>query len=311
MISDTYKKVADMKAKVGSIFIPNARTQQVEDTLGQLIAEYIDRSGDHSSALIVGPSQSGKSTGIIKAIEKFEPNLQGQVPLLHVTLPADVTPKSMIECIFTAAAKRGYSDFNKLRGNEYQYQKRAFALLENLCTHLLILDECQHIRGARDPARAELVGELIKTFLIEGPCPLVLAGVGDAAKNPYYTNEQLSLRSKPFVELSPLQLTDRNDRALFGEMFTKFLDELERLQLADNMSDFQSPEFVACLFRTAEGVVGKAIRIIQEALRQMIMEERPRLLVSDFEKASDGILLLAEKQRKNEFSTLDLGIPAA
>ncbi|WP_417490324.1 ATP-binding protein [Maricaulis sp.] len=304
MMTPSHRKIADMNAKISKVFVPTARTQQVESIFGELIAESRDRSGDHSSVLIVGPSQSGKTTSIVKATEKLESTLPGQVPILHVTLPADVTRKSMIECIFTAAANRGFHNFNKLSGNEYRYQQRAFTLLENLDTLLLILDECHHIRGARDAVRAVQVGELVKTFLIEGPCPLVLAGVGEAAKNPYQTNEQLMLRSRPFVELAPLQLTNPADRALFGKMFTEFFDELERLQIAENVREFQKAEFKSCLFQAADGVVGQAIRLVREAFRQMIIAERAVLRISDFETASDGILLTSEKQRINHFSKL-------
>lgn len=287
-----------------SIFIPNARTEKVCAVLDELIARRQAGGGEHGSVLVVGPSQSGKSTSLRHAIDRYRTHQNEHPPILHVTLPANVNRKSMLLAIFHAAERRGLFRPDSVSGNETQLQHRAYKLLEHNHIVALILDECHHIQYGRKQDAGVAVGEMIKTFLIDGPCPVILAGVGDDAKKPYLHNSQLMNRSRPFIELEPLTSQNAKDRKFFEDFFGSYFRAMDQLEIVEGFRAFVTPEFSKALFNGCGGVIGVAIRILQRAVTNMIYDGRKSLELWDFHSAHEGLLLTREFQTENPFEAL-------
>ena len=296
---------AEAQKALASIFIPNRRTERICAAFDELIErKRIGAGVDHGSVLIVGPSQSGKSTGIKEAVNRHSAPDYANPSIMHVTVPPSVNQKSLLHAIFDEAERRGLFRPDSVAGNQWQLQARAYRLLQHNQIDALVLDECHHIKyGTRQDA-GEAVGEMIKTFLIEGPCPVILAGVGDNAKKPYLHNQQLMNRSLAFVELAPLDTGCKSDREFLNEFFSKYFAEMTNLKIASNLRELAESEFVRALYTASGGVVGVAIRLIQRAVALMIEDERCSLSHCDFYRAHDGLALTRELQTENPFMKL-------
>lgn len=298
-------KKAEAQKALASIFVPNCRTDRVCAAFDELIErKRIGAAGDHGSVLIVGPSHSGKSTSIKEAISRHTVPGNATASIMHVTVPPSVNQKSLLRAIFDEAERRGLFRPDRVAGTQWELQARAYRLLEHNQIEALVLDECHHIKYGTKQDAGESVGEMIKTFLINGPCPVILAGVGDNAKKPYLHNQQLMNRSLAFVELEPLDPTCKSDRDFLKDFFSTYFGEMKKRAIADNIGEFGGREFVQALYSASEGVVGVAIRIIQRAVALMIEDERRLLTHLDFVRAHEGLALTRELQGENAFTGL-------
>ena len=287
------------------IFVNNPRTDRVCTAIDDLIArKQVGVPGDHGSVLIVGPSHSGKSRSISYAIRRYSSEGAEHPPILHVTLPEDVNRKSLILAMFDAAEDRGYFRGDRLSGTHHDLQTRILRLLKHAGILAVVLDECHHIRYEKKNDAGHTVGEMIKRFLIEGPCPIILAGVGNDAKKPYTENQQLMNRSLPFVELDPLDWEVSADRDFYQDFFVSYLKQVHALNFTGNLALLQSEEFAEALFSACGGIIGVAIILFQYAVMRMIEDGRRDLSLLDFSRAHSALAVTDDLDTENKFREL-------
>lgn len=284
---NSVERLSDTKKRMGDIFIPHPRVKQAFQRLDIMCSDSAnDAVREKPCVLLEAPSQSGKTETLRQYAARLNtPGIidQGSVPVLLVTLDANITRKMLLQNILTAIERFGFWVDPKA-GTESVLQARVVKTLRNLDVQLLVLDEIQHLKHGRSERYAYDVGEMIKRILLDGACSVVMSGVGAAAHEPF-GNEQLAYRAYPTIDFSPLAVDCEADRATFCDFTLRYLAELNRLQIVQNAAAIAQNDNIACLHEASEGVLGRVCRIFESAVEQMILRNDNGLAVEDLAEA--------------------------
>ena len=209
-----------------NIFIATPRTREAHQKFHMLIDHAAVSQRNKMCVLLVAPSQSGKTKVIetfVDAMNTADLLTRRKIPVLHVTLHAQVTRKGLAQDILLALQSHGY-ETGAAKGGEQELWARVFRYLTVADVRLLVLDEVQHVKTS-SVAMAHSVGDMIKGALNNGPCPIVLSGI-QTAELPFKVNTQ-SYRP---IGLLTHEATERrrffslfNQRARCGVRFRKSL----------------------------------------------------------------------------------------
>lgn len=220
---DLSRLAASRRAAMDAIFIPTPRTAEAHEQFHFLMDHAAEGSGSKLCVLLVAPSQSGKSRVIETFAEQMntaEKLAQRHIPVLHVTLHAEVTRKGLAQDILIALQRFGY-ETGAMKGSEPEMWERVYRYLRAAGVKLLVLDEIHHVKSTT-AAMARSVGECIKHALLEGPCPIVLSGIY-TAELPFKANEQLQQRAIPSIDLRRFRSNIPSDLDLFIEFLAESL----------------------------------------------------------------------------------------
>jgi hypothetical protein len=280
---------ADRYARAESVYVDYARAHQAHQVFDFLVA-HAEKRDEKSKrcVLVVGPSQSGKSTLIESYVAKLNTHdllTQRQIPVLHVTLEANCTRKGLAESILEAICDHGYAQVSTC-GTETTLLKRTRAYLKAAGVRLLVLDEFHHVINSDSDKVAYSVGETIKRMLIKGVCAIALVGT-EAARGPFQANSQLAQRAEPPIELKPLT-TDKADIALFARFVSEYLSKIEAECIIRNAVNLLDPETMNNIFQTSEGVLGRACNLIKAAIKFASLAQRDYLIMEDFALAAES-----------------------
>jgi len=237
---------------------------------------------------LIGPSQSGKSTIVESYMkQKNTPDdvANRKIHVLHVTLEANVTRKGLAQNILESFEDHGFeTGFN--RGSETALLARVRKYLNYAEVKLLVLDEFHHLVNSENQRVADSVGETIKRLLIKGVCPIVLSGVGDAARRPL-KNVQLQQRAMPTIDLRPYSLLDQNDVVEYSRFLMLYLRQFEEKGIVSNATAIVQGDVPSCIVEVTNGVLGATCNLLKEAVRIMTYNGRNHFERCDLADAAD------------------------
>lgn len=301
MTADLLRLAAIRRAKMEGIFISTPRTAEAHDRFQYLMDHAEVSSTTKLCVLLVAPSQSGKTRVIQTFVDKMNtPTLLDlrRIPVLHVTLHAEVTRKGLAQDILIALQEYGF-ETGAMKGSEAELWERVYRYLAAAGVKLLVLDEIHHVKTASH-AMARSVGECIKHALLKGPCPIVLSGI-HSAELPFRANEQLQQRAIPAIELRPFQASVPSDLKLFIKFLAAYLVELEKAEIATNATTLVEGDVPSCVLEVSGGILGAACRLIIEAVTVMTLAGRNALSRGDLIRATDDAFIRSGLSTRNPF----------
>lgn len=294
---------ARLRAKLDAVLVDNPRARHAHAVFDFLVEHGRAQAGGPTRCVLLsGPSQSGKSTILkpyVAARNTPEALESGRIPVLFVDLKPAITTKGLAQNILDAMARHGFTT-GSLNGSESVLLSRVDRLLGAAGVELLVLDEFHHIQNIESRKTAWLVAETIKLFLIEGKCPVVLSGI-ETAKAPFLENRQLSQRAEPPIELHPLSLGSREDRALFAEFLKAYVARVEAISGLADLARLLDASTAACIHEVSGGVLGAACNLIKAAVCGAVADERGHVAASDFARATDRYFVSMGLHARNPF----------
>lgn len=304
-MKNAYARVGEVRAALDRIVVDHPRMALAHDRFDYLIAHgRAAGAGPKRGQLLVGPSQSGKSKIIDTFAEKVNrPDLlaDGRIPMLVVTLNANITTKMLAQTILRKLASYGFFT-GPYSGNEDELIARVYASIAAAQVDLLVLDEVHHLNHIEKAKQAYLVGEMLKVFLINGICPLVLSGVAEA-ETPFIANSQLSQRSEATIRLDKLDQTSRADRSLLKNFLEAYLPEIGAVAGIKNMSSLLNARDVMNIHQVTDGVLGAACNLIKSTVSNALLDGRACIDDGDISRAVDeGFILTKLYNKPNPFN---------
>jgi hypothetical protein len=298
-------KLAQALGELRSIYVPTEHTRRVCEIVDELVARKRKGvPGDHGSALIIGDSHVGKSACIQYAIKRHMSQDCSQSSILHVTLPQQASRRAMLLTLGHAIEDRGFFNPLNIRANEAQLQRAVLRALVNMQIDAVVIDEAHHIKYGNKDDAGYWLGEMIKTFLIEGPCPVILCGKAPDAKRPYLENRQLMNRTADILHIEPFDIDAAVDRSEFNRLFKKYFEELHRRGVTEEVSFLKRGEFFGAFFIATGGKVGEGVRLLEGAITRMMRAGRQRFQYKDFYDSFANLALLEEFGTPNPYAQL-------
>lgn len=212
------------------------------------------------NVMVLGPSGAGKSSVLEEYVRHFpvieEPEFR-RIPVLHVEIKSSPTVRSVAED-FLKAMKLPMAT----KGTVNEKTDRVISSLQKLKVELLMLDEAQHLLGARKRSYgANNETEWLKSLLNQIQIPVVLAGLsyGEALLS---TNEQLRRRLEGVSRLKPFSLTDENSASIFAGVVSWFDREIHR----GHPIGLHSGDQLLSLFYATDGLIGYLSKLLLGAM---------------------------------------------
>jgi Bacterial TniB protein len=178
-------------------------------------------------------------------------------------------------------------------GNTNELLKLAYDHIISLKVELLIIDETQHLKTAKERGKfAELqkgetaLTNTLKTMLIRGVCPMVFIGITEA-RSLIFNDEQLADRSLEEIDFSNLDITSTTDREIFINYCGMLGLKLKRHGLFAKETNLLGGDIPACLYAVSNGRIGIVSRVVEHAAVIAIDKGSPCVLRSHLEGAVD------------------------
>ncbi|MBU1323937.1 MAG: TniB family NTP-binding protein [Alphaproteobacteria bacterium] len=307
---------AQRRLQMDGILVRHPRLETIHESFDLLMEHARNANGGDTLCMpMIAPSQSGKSTIIRSfAAAKNTPEklAEREIPVLHVTLDANITRKGLAQNILEAISTFGY-ETGYQRGSETLLLQRVRTYLKAAETRLLVIDEFHHVLRSDNqlvayvPAdekklvAAHSVGETVKRFLIGGNTGVVISGI-EAAWDPFKANKQLVQRSLPKADLSALDVDDNDDVAIFNKFLASYLVEVERRGIAKNAKSLLQDRPAECIAEVTGGVLGSICNLIKGAVVEMTLDGRDELTTADLAAATDSGFVRMGLRSRNPFS---------
>jgi hypothetical protein len=258
---------------------------------------------------LFAPSQSGKTMSITTYIEtvvvdeliqqgKFPPDMDRkeiarlQKTVVHVTLSAKATPKSLAIDILTS-----FGDPAPSRGTTQGLLKRAYEYLRYHGTELLAIDEIQHLsdklvssKGVHSRAgiaESTAVTDTLKTMLLHGLTPMIFVGIAEA-RHHLFNDVQLAARCVRELNFAALDIADPAQRKVFFDFVGKLGLKLKRHELFEEETDLLSGDVPACIHAVAGGRLGMAANLVLAACVEAREQKATRVTREHLSDATDG-----------------------
>lgn len=301
---DLISLAASRRALADSVVIDNPRARVAHATFDFLVEHgKLRASGSKRAVLLAAPSQTGKSTILNSYAERKNTpaaRKQRRIPVLVVTLEANVTRKGLAQNILEAMEEHGYQTGSN-SGSETILLQRVRCYLAEARVELLILDEIHHLIHSENQKFAKSVSETIKRMLIKGICPIVLAGTEDARRLPE-ANSQLMQRCEPPIDLKPLKITNPKDAELFMCFLRDYIAELEKVGAVRGTPELGSDEIAARILEVSQGVLGAACNLIKDAIHLATLAGRDVITHEDLSIATDRSFVATGLYDRNPFA---------
>lgn len=275
--------IAEKTLRFEQLFIPYPRHIHLHEQF-----DYLKQRGQLSQGRaqrglrVLAPSNSGKTTAVNSYIERakqLDPPAKGTIPFVKIDVEKSSTTKKLMASILI---KLG--DAYAMSGNEQVLRIRAFNALKRFKVQLLFVDEIQHLKFGGG-VRAE-VTDVLKLMLDMGIVPIVFLGTEDA-EHIFKSNIQLSSRLLAACDLIPLNPAVPSEREMFVSFVRRMEDAIVKLDILPEKSDFQSLDLMPSLFEASSGIVGRASRLFEEALRLALHRGAHKLAPSDLALATE------------------------
>lgn len=293
MSHDLNLVAAIRRARMDGIMIDHPRAEKARAVF-DFLTEHGRQPGEHEKRCVglIAPTQSGKSTLLRDYAAKHNsPDLlrERQVPILHVTLQANLTRRQFAEEVLVALAAIGNWNPFARKGTEAMLQRRVDQYLRLAGVQLLVLDEAHHLVHSDNHKVIVSVSETIKRMLIKGVCPIVLSGIEDVHKI-FKANAQLTHRAEPVISLSRLDPANSADMRLFFTFLADYMAAMERAGVVKNASRLLDDDVPACILEVTQGVLGAACNLLKAAVRTATLAGRDELSRNDLAIAADEFI---------------------
>ncbi|ABE40883.1 conserved hypothetical protein [Rhodopseudomonas palustris BisB5] len=256
-------------------------------------------------ASMFAPTHSGKSMSIVmyrETIVAAEAVRRGLFPadmdvkevarrqriVLHISLEGVTTIKNLAEEILIALGK------SPPKGTTSGLLKLAYDHLQEFETELLIIDETQHLKVAKDRSKFSELREgetaltnTLKTMLIRGLVPMVFVGVLEA-RALLFNDEQLANRCIAEIDYRGLDFALRREREIFVKYCGRLGLKLQQHGLFRDSSNFLVDDIPACLHAASGGRIGVVSRLVEHAAVLAKDDKADAVQRVHLEKAVDG-----------------------
>lgn len=302
----------DRVAIMEGLIVEHPRLVQVHQKMDTLVSHGRRNPKEKQCMALIADSGTGKTVMINTFVAKMntpDARARGDIPALHVTLKAKITPKGFVQDVLFKIAEMNGVETAPHIGNENVLLERACKLMRAAHVEILIIDEFHHLVLTDNEKIAYTVGETMKWMLQAGVCPMVMCGT-EKARKPFRANPQLVRRAIPPVPLEPLRSSRKEDRDLFGEFLAKYLVAMGKLGVCQNSRALFYGDIPSCLLEASGGILGLSCKLLIEAIRLMTFEGRDELSRDDLTRAND-LLLLSGVCQTNPFRDGLKGMPVA
>lgn len=261
---DMNEVVTDVEAEFDDIYLKYPRHKQMQIAIDHVRlhgAKVRPKGKAMRGLLIIGPTGSGKTTGI----EEYVAHLMrlglyenGRMPVLYLRLRKKVTVLKLLRAIL---AKFGDRYAKKRDEDELIEQVRNCIVRAGV--QVIVIDEAQYLTNKTTDN--EEISDQLKGFLDDSIAPVVFVGVNEA-QGLIDDNLQLAGRCGNPFELTPLNPDDDADVALLTAFLERLDAEMVKRNLTRRSSSLDSDYVVTCLHLASGGVIGMAYRIVRQAL---------------------------------------------
>lgn len=295
-------------------------TDQIEATL-KFIDDIVDKNSSRSeprSGIVVGDAGTGKTTTIEilkdrfpEITDEFHFGYQRRQPLLAVSLPANITQKSMAQTLLQTLGH-----YANLSGNTKQLTDRLCENIKACEVETIIIDELQHLHGlgnvSRDSASASLraARNWIKDLVNRLPSvSVILMGVPETLML-IDGESQLERRFTEVHEIKPFAppQTGCNEFASFVDcLVDAVIKHSGIIKSAEHV--FGNSDWAARLYATTVGNPSRTKDAVTDAALYAYRDGRDHILLTDFPAAfairrQSRTRLEAIQQRRDESDTV-------
>ena len=280
-VASPVSRTTTKQGKFQRIRLPYPRQLEVMTAFESVLQLGLKTKGQPQLGLnIFEPTGCGKSTAAEQyrlLVERDSP--PGTKPVLHVSVGTSGTAKQLYTAIM-AALGDGFST----AGFESTLRARAMKMMQANGTRVLILDESQH--SGRSGFRGDIMAE-VKLMLDMGIVPIVLLGTEEALPILAAARELAGRLMSP-CRLGPLDWADGNDAILW----TGLLRALDVRMVKDNIVSapigLDEPLLAECLNEVCNGIIGQLMRVVLEAIKISIYDDRDYISIADLADAVDN-----------------------
>ncbi len=240
---------------------------------------------------IFAPPQSGKTMSVKTYIEtkvvddairlglfpsdmdRAEIAIQQRL-VLHITLSAKATPKSLASDILKA-----FGDPRATNGDGESLLKRAYDYMRYYGTTLLCIDEIQHLghrttKGSSTRSgvvESTAVTDTLKCMLLNGLVPMVFVGISEA-RPLLFCDPQLASRCVECLDFGQLDYSRPDQRKIFVEYCGTLGLKLRQHGLFPDLTNLVVGDIPACIHAVADGRLGMASNLVLAACQVALRE---------------------------------------
>ncbi|MBU1334193.1 MAG: AAA family ATPase [Alphaproteobacteria bacterium] len=273
---------------------------------------------------LFAPSHSGKSHTVTSYIHNnILPGLMAEDPALaamdadelarkqkkvvHVTLSAQATPKSLATDILIAL-----EDPEPDKGTKATLWRRVYRLITSLGVELLVIDEVQHLANKRikitetgapivfDHSRDQNVADTLKVMMIRGSVPLVFIGILQA-RDLVMASTQFKGRVLDEIHFETPRWAIEKERLDFMSFCGRLALKLKDTGLFDETPPLVNDDIPSRLYVASRGRLGLLCRIVEKATILALTRGKKVLSRKDLEEAVDIIIVGRGELPENPF----------
>jgi DNA transposition AAA+ family ATPase len=225
------------------------------------IVNQFRQTGVAQHITVLGESGSGKTTlckNFARRYPAFSLPHVDIVRVLHVTIPAVATLKSMASEILKAIGDPGFD-----RGDIVEKTKRIAKLVRTMKVEILLLDEAQHLQDRGQHYTQYMVADWLKNLVEEISVPTVLLGL-PRTERLLQVNEQLRRR---FSRRRDLQLSDNTDNPIHIQCLQMYLSFSLGTHLRRSNGAYGDDELGQRLYYASDARIGYLKKLLAGAIR--------------------------------------------
>ncbi|WP_332716549.1 ATP-binding protein [Pelagibacterium nitratireducens] len=274
---------------------------------------------------IFAPSHSGKSHTIRSYVrQKIVPALLAEDPALsvmdvedlvreqkkvvHVTLSAQATPKSLAVDILTAL-----EDDEPDRGTKQTLWRRVHKLLKSAGTELLVIDEVQHLAHRRirykqnsdeivyDHQQDQTVADTLKVMMIRGSVPIVFCGILQS-RQLLFASTQFKGRVLDEIRFETLRWAVESERMEFFAFCGRLALKLKQTGLLTEEPPLVHDDVPSALYAASGGRLGLVCRIVEKATILALTSGSTTISRDHLSMAVDIVIVARGESAHNPFN---------
>lgn len=275
---------------------------------------------------LFAPSHSGKSHTVLSYMRTVvarmiaeDPSLADRDPevlareqkkVVHVTLSAEATPKSLATDILIAL-----EDPNPDKGTKASLWARVYRLIAALGVEMLVIDEVQHLANKRikivtggndivfDHSRDQNVADTLKVMMIRGSVPLVFMGILQA-RDLVISSTQFKGRVLDEIHFETPRWPVEGERMDFIAFCGRLSLKLQEEGLFAEAPPLVVGDIPSNLYVSSLGRLGLVCRIVEKAAILALTRGSKVMERSDLAEAVDLIIVGRGELAENPFHGL-------
>ncbi len=264
----------DSRKLIENTLIPHADFEQAGTRLEQCY-HYAADAVEPICIALIGESRTGK-TRVLEECEAKHPKVRTpeglEVPILRVKTPSKPTVKSLAELMLVAL-----QDPKPAAGTENAKTQRLKALMKNVGTRMVVIDEFQHFVDKGSLKVMHHVADWLKILVDDARVALVVAGLPTCLA-VLEQNEQLSGRFLVPVMMPRFDWRDGAQREEFIAILGAFHESMsERFDLPD----FASDEMAFRFYAGTGGLMGYLTKLLRQAVWNALDKKTRRITLED------------------------------